>query len=1254
MAFTHLHTHSEYSFLDSLPSVKELAKAAKNAGQTHVALTDRANMHGAIEFYKACVGEGVKPVIGCEMFMAPRSRFDKEVGKDSKRQRIVLIAKTNKGYENLLKLVSTAFQDGFYYVARIDMNILREFSEDIIAIIPRAGGQTTKFLEHNSSENNLEQAAEIIETYKEIFASENLFLETTPRPNLEEEKIFQENFRKLIKKTNINPVATNDVRYIYPEDTDAHDTLICMQYTLQKQDSDRISYKQHDMSFWSEKKMTEYFLDIPKAIENTQIIADQCNYEFDFSTNLIPTWEVTSNFKNDAHLLRFLCEEGLRKRFGGKYRGCYISDVNFQEIIANVDNSPINISETNLEQKEYDELLDRLTYELKIIGDMGFNAYFLIVGDFVQWAKMHGIAVGPGRGSAAGAIVAYLLEITDINPLQYGLFFERFLNPERVSMPDIDIDFADTGREAVLEYVRNKYGRDKVANVATFGTMAARAAIKDVARVYGLPFSEANELVKLISDKPGTKLTAAKEDSTELQEALNANSEWNEIYDIAMKLEGNIRHISVHACAVMITPEPIMKYCPLQPAPKDENTLITQFQAKPLEQLGLLKMDFLGLRNLSILENTMKLAKQRHGVDIEILEIDMHDEKAFKLLTDGFTTGVFQLESAGMTRYLKELQPSRFEDLIAMVSLYRPGPMKFIPDYIEGKHDPDTVKYPAEILKPILEETFGIAIYQEQILEIAKVFAGFTLGGADLLRRAIGKKIESELMAQRDLFIQGALKNGHTEKLSKHIFDDVIVPFSGYGFNKSHAACYALIAYQTAYLKARYPVEFMTALLMSDAENTDRVILDIEECRSLAITVLPPSVDESDFSFSVIDDSTIRFGLNAIKGIGGNIVAQLIEARKIKNNRFSNFVEFLESCGPKVINKKSLEALAKGGALVHMEKTEVILSNIEKILQFTKDSKTEINAAQDDLFGSFDIDIETADLKLEEAKEEDKLSLAQVLMLEKEVLGLYVSGHPLQGMKKYLEKSGTIISDLPEKAKILKKTAGRREQNIKTQGLLTFVKKLTTKSGDTMAIASIEDLSGKLELVFFPKIYAKFSDCLDGEWFLELEGEVTNRNGDWQMTVFQCEKSRLEDVRQKAEQFQMIEKKIKNTGQDKDQDKDQDQDEDKYEDKNECIPESNVEKLHIIEESFSSRVDDKIKNKLQAEQERINEKLSKKWEIFLPSNISSDKLSELKSVLKESNGDIEIIFFFKGQEVKVGHSVTKTDDLVKKVEEILG
>ncbi len=1225
MAFTHLHTHSEYSFLDALPSVKELAKAAKSLGQTHIALTDRSNMHGAIEFFKACVDSGVNPILGCEMFIAPRSRFDKEAGKDSKRQRIVLIAKNNKGYENLLELVSTAFQDGFYYVARIDTEVLKEFSEGIIAILPRAGGPVTPLLEHAQSEEAFEKAGEIIRIYQEIFEPENLFLETTPRPNLAEEKKFQENYRKIIQQTGIQPVATNDVRYILKEENDVHDTLICMQYTLQKHDTDRISYKQHDMSLWSEEQMRVYFADIPQALENTQVIANQCQYEFDFNTHLIPTWEVTGNFTDDADLLRFLCEEGIRKRFGGQYRGCYMSDPNFQKVIATVDTSPISREETNLEEDEYNEICNRLYYELKVIGDMGFNAYFLIVGDFVQWAKSNGIAVGPGRGSAAGAIVAYLLEITDINPLRYGLFFERFLNPERVSMPDIDIDFADTGREKVLEYVRDKYGRDKVANVATFGTMAARAAIKDVARVYGLPFSEANELVKFISEKPGTKLSQAKEESTDLQEVLKENSQWNEIYNTAMKLEGNIRHISVHACAVMITPKPIIKYCPLQPAPKDENTLITQFQAKPLEQLGLLKMDFLGLRNLSILENTIHLVKERHGLDIDILNIDMNDKKTFTLLTNGFTTGVFQLESAGMTRYLKELKPTRFEDLIAMVSLYRPGPMKFIPDYIAGSHNPEIVSYPDPSLKSILQETFGIAIYQEQILEIAKVFAGFTLGGADLLRRAIGKKIESELLAQRDLFIQGAIKNGHTQQLAQHIFDDVIVPFSGYGFNKSHAACYAFIAYQTAYLKARYPVEFMTALLISDAENTDRVIVDIEECRSLGITVLPPSVEESAFSFSVINDSTIRFGLNAIKGIGGNVVEKLIEAQKEKNNRFANFVDFLETCGPKVINKKSLEALAKSGALSRLEDTGLILDNIDTILQFTKDSKKEHRVGQNDLFGSFDVEVEMAKLELHPAKDEDgnprMVSLAQRLMLEKEVLGLYVSGHPLQGMKEYLERSGTIITALPEKAKILKKTAGRREQNIKTQGLLTFVKKLITKTGDTMAIASIEDLSGKIELVFFPKMYAKFADCLQGEWFLEVEGEVTQRNGEWQMTVVSCTKHVLEEIRKKAEAFKMIES------------------------------DSNSES---IEESFALKVNEKIRQEKQREEEMLAEKQRKQWEIFLPSTISRDQLHRLKALLQTSHGDIDIIFFFKGKEVKAGHRVKKTEELVAQVKEILG
>lgn len=1197
--FTHLHTHSDYSFLDALPQVHELAIQANILGQESVALTDRANMHGAIEFYKACQKAKVKPILGCEMFIAPRSRHDKEAGIDSKRQRIVLIAKNNAGYENLLNLVSISFQEGFYYVPRIDLEILEQYHSDLIAFIPRSGGVSTPYLETG----DFEKAKECLQPLQNIFDPKDFFLETTPRPNAENEALFQKNYRTFLDQTGINPVATNDIRYLKKEESDIHDTLICMEYTLQKNDSDRISYREHDLSFWTEEQMTEYFSDLPACLENTQVIANQCHYEFTFGVNLIPTFQVPSNFKDDGELLRFMCEEGIRKRYGGTPKGPSLSDSQFYEKIEPVDPSPITEEETNLSPEQFTKITERLYFELDMIGDMGFNAYFLIVGDFVQWAKENHIAVGPGRGSAAGAIVAYLLQITDLDPLQYSLFFERFLNPERVSMPDIDIDFADSGRERVLEYVRDKYGRDKVANVCTFGTMAARAALKDVARVYGLPFSEANEFVKLIPEKPGTKLAEAYEESTELQDALKENPEWSTIFETARALEGNVRHVSVHACAVMITPEPILKYCPLQPAPKDPNTLITQYQAKPLEMLGLLKMDFLGLRNLTILENTLKNITKRHGIKIDISDIPMDDEKAFKLLTDGFTTGVFQLESAGMTRYLKELKPSQFEDLIAMVSLYRPGPMKFIPDYIAGKHGTKTVQYADPSLENILKETFGIAIYQEQILEIAKVFAGFTLGGADILRRAIGKKIASEMDAQRIKFIQGAQEQGHDETLSASIFDDVIVPFAGYGFNKSHAACYALIAYQTAYLKAHYPVEFMTALLTSDAENTDRVILDIEECRALDITVLPPSVQESDFSFSIVGENTIRFGLNAIKGIGESVVQGILDARN--NGGFPSFPEFLEKCGSKIINKKSIESLAKSGALSDLERVENILEHQEKVLQFTKDNskaKAISNESQNDLFGAYDIEVESASLDL---GNEPEYSLAYQLRLEKEVLGIYVSGHPLEGMKPYFEETGTSIKKLPQSVRFSEKKKG------KTQGLLTHIRKLITKKGDAMAVGSVEDLSGKLDIVVFPKSYEKNSACLIPDHFVKMEGKMEKREGEWQMSVESCEGFELEEIRMDAE------------------------------------------KRGLLDMESTTLLDIDIEDHIPMEEDGVQE-YTDIWDIYLPETITPSQIQELKTVLASHPGTTEVMIHFKHTPIPFPSAVNKTPDLIHAVQQLCG
>ena len=1223
MAFTHLHTHSDYSFLDALPKVYNLPKKAKELGMTHVALTDRANMHGAIEFFKACKGEDIQPILGCEMFMSPRSRFDKEAGVDSKRTRVVLIAKNNNGYENLLKLVTTAFSDGFYYIPRIDLDCLAEFSEDVFCILPRNGGEMTPYIETG----DFKKASEILGKFQKIFSPENLFLETTPRPNHESEGMWQQNFLDFVTQNSLNPVATNDVKYLEKDESDIHDTLICMEYSLQKNDADRISFQDHDLSFWTEEQMREYFSNLPESIDNTQKIADQCQYEFTFGVNLIPQWEMPKNFANDADLLKTMCEDGIRKRFGGKPKFPSLCDPEFHakmEKFSAEDLAPISREETNMSEEEFREVTERLYFELGTINEMGFNAYFLIVGDFVQWAKENGVPVGPGRGSAAGAIVAYLLAITDLNPLTYGLFFERFLNPERVSMPDIDIDFSDTGRESVLEYTREKYGRDKVANVCTFGTLAARAAVKDVGRACGVPFSDMNAFVKLIPDKPGTKLQAAEEEAVELKEKLDEDAEMRKLYDTAKAIEGNTRHISVHACAVMITPEPIIKYCPLQPAPKDPNTLITQFQAKPLEMLGLLKMDFLGLRNLSILDNTLKNIYANHPEipenSIDLNAIPMDDQKAFTLMSEGFTTGVFQFESAGMTRYLTELKPTQFEDLIAMVSLYRPGPMKFIPDYIGGKHGTKKVKYPHPSLENILKETFGIAIYQEQILEIAKVFGGFSLGGADILRRAIGKKIQSELDAQREKFIQGAVDQGHKESLAEHIFDEVIVPFAGYGFNKSHAACYAMISYQTAYLKARYPVEFMTALLTSDAENTDRVILDIQECQKLGITVLPPSVQESDFSFSVINEKTIRFGLNAVKGIGASVVQGIVDARI--DGGFENFADFLGKCGPKVINKKSIEALGKAGALIDLERTENILANVDQILKFTKDNKADAgNAGQDDLFGAFDIEIEVADLDL---GDEPEYSLGERLRLEKEVLGIYVSDHPLRGMKQYFESTGTPIRRLPQKVRFSPDKKG------KAQGLVTSFRKIITKKGDPMAIGQIEDISGSLDFVIFPKSYAKIGEKINPEGFLKISGKMDRREGEWQMMVDDAESFELDEIRQDAKEKGLL------------NEDDSVFDGVEIDIEDDVIPEISEENPEISDDDTST-----------------GSVSVQSWTIEIPETATREQIGNLKNFLllqTENSGkkgaSTEVVFHYKGALLPCSAPILKTPEVEKRVEEI--
>lgn len=1068
--FVHLHVHSYYSLLTAVGGPAAIVEKSVKDGAAAVALTDFGNMHGAIEFYKSCSKHGVKPILGYDAHLALRSRFDREP-MDARSFQLVLLAKNDIGYRNLLQLATEASLTGFYFRPRIDRELLAKHSEGLIAL---SGGLNGEIAQSILKGDIPQKTKEIALAYQQIFGSD-FYLEIQRHPVTRPE--FAEVEMRLVELSQeftIPLVATNDVHYPYPNDAEAQDIVTCVRDNAQRNDPNRPKMLGDNFSLRPADEMLKLFANLPEACANTVRIAKSCEVKIEFGKYLIPQFPVPEG-DTSAGFLQEKCFEGVQKRYHFDPK-----------------------EPTNEKEKA---ICERLQTELHIIEAMGFPEYFLIVWDFVKWAKDNGIAVGPGRGSAAGSLVSYVLRITNIDPIHYDLLFERFLNPERVSMPDIDIDFADDRRDEVLHYVRDRYGEDHFAQICTFGTLAARAAVKDVGRVLGLSFADMNLFVKQIPERPGITLEEAFESSTDLRKSLKENPRFHEIWEIAKRLEGSVRHVSVHACAVVISPDPITNRVPLQRAPKDETTIITQFSQKPVDDLGLLKMDFLGLKNLTILVDTINIIHERTGKKIELDEIPLDDKKTFKLLTKGQTTGVFQLESAGMRRYLKELKPTNLEDIIAMVSLYRPGPMEWIPDYIKGKHGKKQVTYLHESLRQILEKTFGIAIYQEQILQIAQVFAGFTLGQADILRRAIGKKIASELNDQRAKFIEGAVIRGHTEKIAIQIFDKVIEPFAGYGFNKSHAAGYAMIAYQTAYLKANYPTEFMTALLVADRDNTDRVVIDIEECRELEIEVLPPSVNESGTNFTALDEGKIRFGLGAIKGIGDSIVESIVAARG--EEPFAKLADFASRVPAKVLNKKSLESLAKSGALSALAEPNEVIEHFKLIAEFSKmTGKGAVHQAQDSLF--FDGGGDTAhELILPEAAMASK---SQKLSWERETLGLFVSDHPLRQAKPVFKKRGTLIRDIATK-KGKKTTVG---------GILVNFKKLLTKTQKQMAILGIEDPTGKIEVTVFPNSYDELSAKLveRDDVVFWVTGKVEDRMGSWQIIADQIEIQDLAEIEQ--------------------------------------------------------------------------------------------------------------------------------------------
>ncbi|HLG26050.1 MAG TPA: DNA polymerase III subunit alpha, partial [Candidatus Gracilibacteria bacterium] len=1044
MSFVHLHVHSHYSLLDGFGTPKDIVRAAKEQGSPAVAITDHGVMYGAVEFYKAAKEAGIKPIIGCEVYVAPQSRFEKTPGADSKPFHMTLLAISNAGYKNLMLLVTKGHLEGFYYKPRIDHGLLKAHSEGLVGLSGCLAGE----LARSVFESGEKRQIEIIRLYQDILGEENYFLELQDHPLIDEQKILNERLIELSRQTGAPLVATQDSHYVRREDEKAQDILLCIQTQASVHDEDRMKFE-GDFSLRSPEEMKELFKHVPEAIENTVKIADRANIELEFGQNLIPMFR-TPNGEPSREYLKALCEEGLMRRYG---------------------NVPS------------DDAKKQLEFELGIVNTMGFNDYFLIVWDFVKFAKDKGITVGPGRGSAAGSLITYCLDITELDPLKYGLIFERFLNPERISMPDIDIDFADTRRDEVLEYVREKYGRDKVAQVITFGTMAARAAVRDVGRALGYPYAEVDRIAKLVPPPVQGRhisLGVSVEKDPELRHLYQTEPRARELLDNAMKLEGTVRHAGTHASAVVMSEKPLVLYTPLQKTTGERDEIITQYSMKITDEIGLLKMDFLGLKNLTIIQKTLLILKHA-GHDLNLGTIPMDDPKTFELLQRGDTTGVFQLESAGMRRYIRELRPTRFEDIIAMISLYRPGPMEWIPGYIKAKHNPESIRYLHASFETILKETNGVAIYQEQILQIARDFAGFSLGEADILRKAVGKKIPTLLNEQKEKFVSGALKNGHQKKFADEVFEKVIEPFAGYGFNKAHAACYAMISYRTAYLKAHYPSEFMAALLSSDHGNTDRVVLEIMECEEMGISVLPPSMNESFSNFTVVDPKTIRFGLSAIKGLGVGTIEEILKVRS--SGRFATLEDLLQRAPAKLLNKKTIEALAYSGALDEFGERKSLAASYDEMSSFAKSSQ-EINAqGQESLFGGMDASERQTHFNL---KKTEAAGSMDKLKWEKAYLGLYVSGHPLRGLRKYLSKKVNLIDSLG------KKDIGKR---VTLGGLLTRMKKVFTKGGSYMLYGELEDPTGRIEIVVFPKTYSQYQQYFQEDVILIMEGRLDLRSG---------------------------------------------------------------------------------------------------------------------------------------------------------------
>ncbi|WP_072447206.1 DNA polymerase III subunit alpha [Blautia sp. Marseille-P3201T] len=1054
MNFTHLHVHTEYSLLDGSNKINEYVARVKELGMNSAAITDHGVMFGCIDFYRAAKAAGIKPILGCEVYVAPGSRFDREIGQAEDRYyHLVLLAENNHGYENLMKIVSKAFVDGFYYKPRVDMELLQEYHEGIIALSACLAGEVAK----NITRGMYEEAKSAALRYEEIFGKGNFFLELQDHGIPQQQRVNQQLLR-MSQETGIGLVATNDVHYTYDTDAEAHDILLCVQTRKLLSDENRMRYEGGQYYVKSPEEMAELFPYIPEALENTQKIADRCEVEIEFGVTKLPKFDVPAPYTSWEYLNK-LCYDGLKERYTG----------------------------------DLTELEKRLEYELGVIKTMGYVDYFLIVWDFIRFARDHDIMVGPGRGSAAGSLVSYTLGITKLDPIKYNLLFERFLNPERVSMPDIDVDFCFERRQEVIDYVVEKYGKDRVVQIVTFGTMAARGVIRDVGRVMDLPYAQCDAIAKMIPEELNITIDKALKMNPELKNLYTTDETVKKLIDMSRRLEGLPRHTSMHAAGVVISQKSVDEYVPLARA--SDGSIVTQFTMTTLEELGLLKMDFLGLRTLTVIQKAVKLIEKNKGISLDMDHVDYNDKAVYDMLGAGKTEGVFQLESAGMTSFMKELKPESLEDVIAGISLYRPGPMDFIPQYIEGKNNPDSIHFLCPQLEPILSATYGCIVYQEQVMQIVRSLGGYTLGRSDLVRRAMSKKKAAVMEKERQNFVYGneeegvpgCINRGISEEVANKIYEQMM-DFAKYAFNKSHAAAYAVVAYQTAYLKCHFPVEFMAALMTSVIDNPPKVAGYILSSRKMGIDILPPDINKGDSTFSV-DGGGIRYGLSAIKSIGKPVIEAIVAERNQRGS-FTSLRDFIERMTGKDVNKKAIENFIKAGAFDELpgnrrQKMMVYAQILDSVVQ----EKKNMMAGQMSLFDLVPEEEKTAyEIRMPDVEEYPKEAK---LAFEKEVLGIYISGHPLEEYETCWRKNISAVTTdfLPDEENGQPKV--RDGQQVIVGGMITEKTIKYTKTNKVMAFLTLEDLLGTVEVVIFPRDYEKNVKLMEIDEKVFIKGRVS-------------------------------------------------------------------------------------------------------------------------------------------------------------------